>query len=959
MEFPQSRILSGPILRRVEPTLVSVQVVTQVACTVQLSLWEGLTTDDSTERLFTKPNAITGEGGAERTRRIGDKLHVAVVMLKMPTGQQLVPGRLYSYNITLQIGTERHDLKSEKLLEDATESATQKAHKALGYAKNRLPSFALPPAELKDLRIAHASCRRINQNLDDGMAWVDDLIAKDLLDPNRRLHHLLLTGDQIYADDVPQPLLPQLLTRGKELLGKTEFLPVINPADANKVLFLPADAAHFPPGMREQLILSEARMSTIDYANHLISVGEFAAMYLYVWSNVLWSLDDLEDFDQSINKFALTTSGATINFPENWLSIFKRRTFVTPGSDGVIKIGDTDEHEISDARLEKFLKFLLVDISRDKLRVALKKEEAAIGHKPLDPKFLTHKNLLALPAEEHQRFPEIYTFAQGLPEDDQFEFRLFFQQLQGSFGGYYKTKKDDDPQQRITRKEQVRRFYRALPQVRRALANVPTFMVFDDHEITDDWNLNPLWRNRVLTAPLGRAILRNGMLAFALFQGWGNNPEQYKQGKHKDLLDLAEQLFAESDAQKQQIVADKLEPLFGLNQPSQADNKDQLSWHFSLRGPKHLLLGLDCRTRRSFATRYGPPGNISDSALKEQIPDKPPDGVEVTIAIVSLPVFAPQFFDDVIAPLSYRIFDAVSFSKHGNAEIKGMPGTNPDAIEGWANDPERFEALLKRLEPFRRVVLLSGDVHYASTQQMSYWKKGDTEPARFVQCISSGVRNILPSYLHFLDRRFARLQRLIDAKIGNERLGWNKGGDALVELPAGTHAVPALKSHMRKSPALLPTTGWPEGTKIKTPPDWSWRAAPVRDERSDQERPPALQPRAFTVQDSALQSDSLKAYREIVQRHADQLRTGKSKHGRLMQFQNNIGIVRFEERTGQTGKFLHVIHDLYTITSSIDTTLSAPFDPKLVFTQHDAVLAGLAGAKLDEKPPDFPVITPA
>jgi len=76
----------------------------------------------------------------------------------------------------------------------------------------------------------------------------------------------------------------------------------------------------------------------------------------------------------------------------------------------------------------------------------------------------------------------------------------------------------------------------------------------------------------------------------------------------------------------------------------------------------------------------------------------------------------------------------------------------------------------------------------------------------------------------------------------------------------------------------------------------------------------------------------------------------------LIQFENNVGVVHFEERThaGQPGKFLHVLHDLYTITSSIDTTISAPFDPKLVFTRHDAVLAALAGAKLDEKPPDIP-----
>jgi hypothetical protein len=61
-------------------------------------------------------------------------------------------------------------------------------------------------------------------------------------------------------------------------------------------------------------------------------------------------------------------------------------------------------------------------------------------------------------------------------------------------------------------------FRTGLPKVRRALANVATYMIFDDHEITDDWNLNATWVDRVNTSPSGGAILRNGLLAYALCQ---------------------------------------------------------------------------------------------------------------------------------------------------------------------------------------------------------------------------------------------------------------------------------------------------------------------------------------------------------------------------------------------------------------------------------------------------------
>jgi hypothetical protein len=89
-------------------------------------------------------------------------------------------------------------------------------------------------------------------------------------------------------------------------------------------------------------------------------------------------------------------------------------------------------------------------------------------------------------------------------------------------------------------------FRRTLPKVRRALANTPTYMIFDDHEITDDWYLNPIWRDRVLTSPLGGPTIRNGMVAYALFQGWGNDPVAFETGERKQLLDQAVKLFPQN-----------------------------------------------------------------------------------------------------------------------------------------------------------------------------------------------------------------------------------------------------------------------------------------------------------------------------------------------------------------------------------------------------------------------------
>ena len=88
--------------------------------------------------------------------------------------------------------------------------------------------------------------------------------------------------------------------------------------------------------------------------------------------------------------------------------------------------------------------------------------------------------------------------------------------------------------------------------------------------------------------------------------------------------------------------------------------------------------------------------------------------------ISPLPLFGLPLFDELAGPLAYKGYDAFKFRT-----IAGMPGTNPDAAEGWANVPEVLEETLQRLAPYRRIVVLSGDVHYAHSAEVSYWVAGD------------------------------------------------------------------------------------------------------------------------------------------------------------------------------------------------------------------------------------------
>jgi hypothetical protein len=72
----------------------------------------------------------------------------------------------------------------------------------------------------------------------------------------------------------------------------------------------------------------------------------------------------------------------------------------------------------------------------------------------------------------------------------------------------------------------IERFRDGLARVQRALAHLPVYMIFDDHDVTDDWNLTRGWEEAAYGHPFSRRIIGNALIGYWLFQGWGNDPGQ-------------------------------------------------------------------------------------------------------------------------------------------------------------------------------------------------------------------------------------------------------------------------------------------------------------------------------------------------------------------------------------------------------------------------------------------------
>ena len=807
-------VLAGPIVRRVEPRLTAVWVALKQPGEVKLEVWPGLESAGTTRTPMAQATTCA--------MRVGERLYAALPCIELePESPGFLPGQIYSYNLTITPdGGAPQTLASLGLLTTVTgveldDELLTRPHLALGYANGMLPSFVLPPTQLTDLRLLHGSCRRPHADTPDAMTFIDDLIAQTRADGLKRPHQLFLTGDQIYADDVGAALLHMLTATGNQLMGEVEQLPTRwpdPPSTPNSARLWPADSRHFPTGLRKNVVLKDARMSTEDYHNHLLSLGEYCAMYLFVWSNALWpeTLPRLED-------------------------VF---TVPTPlGQDMDIWRLHADLQTLDPVEIEAFVKKNCTELAG---------------------KFRTHRATI---------------------------------------------KKVRD----------------GLPKVRRALANIPTYMIFDDHEITDDWYVSAIWRDRVLGSPLGRTVVRNGLIAYSVFQGWGNDPKRFNEtiplptptpSPQAQLLAKTQLLFPTGvDMPPVDSVATEIDLLLGLD-----GNDPPVKWHYSIDGPKHRVQVLDCRTRRSFESRVSGPGNVSTQALPEQLPAGPlPTGLEMLVVVSSLTVLGTPVIDELLGPMLFRLFDL----GHGNTAT--MPGLNPDAIEAWPYDPTVFESLLKRLEPYRRVVLLSGDVHFATSAGLSYWKNGATTPARFAQFIASGLQNLFNDDVRMAGQYMRFMQSLIEARIGIERLGWNASATDLIQVPAGELPKPALRDRLRKTPVLLPTEGWPAGTLENPlrPPDWSWRMDIVRDERPDSERPTSVRPADLVPGDpTADVSTNLDGYRKTIVRQVKQMDKEKDNlaFARQILFASNLGQVNFERHAAPDGR-LHAVHQLYAIAA--------------------------------------------
>ncbi len=556
LSAPIPPVLAGPILRRVDPSKLAIWMATSQPLEIKISFGKGILIQQNIQRLAA-----------------GEHLHYHLIDIafdnNLPRDQWI--------NYDIQIKGAGGDWQN---LTDISPELLYPGRNSLGF---KVPKFIGS--------VLHGSCRKPHHDSQDGLVEADRFLSglieaeeKGTSGQSNWPSLLVLSGDQIYADDVAGPMLKAIHSVINRLELPAENMTGLGSNEIENSTQLPQqthcyyERAKILPEVESNRALLDMLFDgvkkpifTTDTAhNHLITLHEHLIMYLMVWSPVPWSLADM-------------------------------------------------------------------------------------------------------------------TMPEGLSPDHQ---ALF----------------NDE-------KRTIEQFKSGLDKVRRLFAHLPSAMIFDDHDITDDWNLNREWEEAVYGHPFSRRMIGNGLAAYFLNQGWGNDPDRFDE----TFLSGFTNLLADPGNKPHKEFQERLLGFEG--------------WEYDWKTEPPLIV-MDSRTRRwrSESSMVKPSGLLDWEALGDL--QQKLYGNKNVLLVSPAPIFGVKLIETIQRLFTWAgkplVVDAENWMAH--------PGTANSILNIFQHSktPQNF-------------VILSGDVHYSFVYDVEI-KKQDGGPDIW-QITSSGLRNEFPEKL--------------------------------------------------------------------------------------------------------------------------------------------------------------------------------------------------------------------
>jgi hypothetical protein len=309
------------------------------------------------------------------------------------------------------------------------------------------------------------------------------------------------------------------------------------------------------------------------------------------------------------------------------------------------------------------------------------------------------------------------------------------------------------------------------PQVRWLLSTVPSSMIFDDHEMIDDWNTSAAWRRKVTGQDWWTRRICGGMVSYWVYQHLGNlSPQELAQNTTWQAVRAARRRRRRAAAARDGRRADRDPPA--------------VRWSYVRHWGDARLLMVDSRAGRVLEEQDRRMVDDDEFAWVEDA-DAPgvDDGVEHLLVGTSLPWLLPP---------RHRLIERWNEALAVRHEGRLLGAARRDAaqaadLEHWAAFGHSFDRLAAALLAVARgehgrapatALVLSGDVHHAYAAELV---QPDGLSTRVHQLTVSPLHNQAPhpirvgfriGWSRWARRLTAGLSRL--ARVRPSELDWAK-----------------------------------------------------------------------------------------------------------------------------------------------------------------------------------------
>ncbi|GAB3536242.1 alkaline phosphatase D family protein [Arthrobacter tecti] len=273
--------------------------------------------------------------------------------------------------------------------------------------------------------------------------------------------------------------------------------------------------------------------------------------------------------------------------------------------------------------------------------------------------------------------------------------------------------------------------------IRWLLSTLPSAMIFDDHDIRDDWNSSLLWKRKVENIPWWKDRIVSGLASYWVYQHLGN-------------LSPAERA---DDEIWQAIVSHRgpgeleLSPVLEAVVEEADRDPERYRWSFCRDFGDVRLIVLDSR-----AARVLEPGKreMLDSKELQWLDERMQGDRRHLLVATSLPFLLPRGLHHI------EEWNAVLADGRWGERVAAVGERIRQAIdlEHWAAFPSTFRAVAamatevaqgRRGKAPETVTFLSGDVHFSYIEEVD-----QPMQSRVLQAVCSPIRNPLRPALRWV-----------------------------------------------------------------------------------------------------------------------------------------------------------------------------------------------------------------